>query len=390
LNVAGTTSHTSAALGAAPQAPEHRPPSDFPFLICLAAISGAYVILIVWLLAADTAFTSWGQLGQTMADPHILYSIKLSLISCTVTALLSVFVAVPLGYMLSRFLMPSPSARGGALATGWRWPRHIIGTLVDAILDIPIVLPPLVIGLSLLIFFQTRVGKLAERVFSKVAAPTLIYVLIPLIMAAGLGWCGHRVYIGFRTPGRPGTFQRLTGLLLWLGLALLTAYFASPLRDWAYAALGQGITFEVPAVILAQFMVACAFAVRTMRVTFDQIHPRREQVALTLGCSRGQAFRYVVLPEARRGIIAAAILAWARALGEFGPILVFAGATSMRTEVLSTSVFLELSIGRIEGAVAVSMIMVVAALIVLVTTRLFGLRTDALGAAFPARTAGAP
>jgi molybdate transport system permease protein len=96
-------------------------------------------------------------------------------------------------------------------------------------------------------------------------------------------------------------------------------------------------------------------------------------VALTLGCSRGQAFWLVVLPEARRGLITAATLAWARSLGEFGPILVFSGATRMRTEVLPTSVFLELSIGNIEAAVAVSLLMVVAAVVVLVIVRVYGM-----------------
>jgi molybdate transport system permease protein len=109
-----------------------------------------------------------------------------------------------------------------------------------------------------------------------------------------------------------------------------------------------------------------------MRATFDQINPRCERVALTLGCTRSQAFWNVVLPEARRGMLTAATLAWARSLGEFGPILVFAGATRGRTEVMSTSVFLELSVGNIEGAVAVSLIMVVAAILVLVIVRVFG------------------
>ena len=173
--------------------------------------------------------------------------------------------------------------------------------IVDAIVDIPIVLPPLVIGLSLLILFQTPLGKVIERVLP--------------------------------------------------------------------------FTYAVPGVILAQFAVACAFAVRTMLVTFDQINPRCEQVAMTLGCNRAAAFWRVALPESRRGILAAATLAWARALGEFGPILIFAGATRMRTEVLPTTVFLELSVGNIEAAVAVSLLMIVAALTVLTLARAFGLRT---------------
>jgi molybdate transport system permease protein len=195
------------------------------------------------------------------------------------TAILSLWVAVPVGYLLSR--------------------HQFLGkNLIDAILDIPIVLPPLVVGLSLLILFQ----------------------YLPVVVR-------------------------------------------------------EAVVYQIPAVILAQFMVACAFAVRIMRATFDQIDARREQVALTLGCTRAQAFGRVVLPETKRGVLTAGTLAWARSLGEFGPLLVFAGATRGKTEVLSTTVFLELSIGDLEAAVAVSLIMVFAAIVVLVIARLWGSRS---------------
>ena len=170
-------------------------------------------------------------------------------------------------------------------------------------------------------------------------------------------------------------------LALWAAPAVATAAVilcfartaAGPaLEDRLQDTLGTPITFAVPSIILAQFSVACAFAVRTMRVTFDQITPRSEQVALTLGCSRAQAFWLVCLPEARRGILTAATLAWARSLGEFGPILIFSGATRLKTEVLSTSVWLELSIGNLEAAVAVSLLMVIVAVVVLVIMRLAG------------------
>ena len=75
-------------------------------------------------------------------------------------------------------------------------------------------------------------------------------------------------------------------------------------------------------------------------------------------------------------MIAATTIAWARSLGEFGPILVFAGATRMRTEVLSTTVFLELSVGQLEAAVAVSLLMVVAAMAVLGIVRLVGAKVS--------------
>ena len=95
------------------------------------------------------------------------------------------------------------------------------------------------------------------------------------------------------------------------------------------------MTFQPIGIVLAQFPVAAVFAIRTLRGTFDQISPRYEAVALTLGCNRGQAFTRVVLPQAGRGMLTAGTLAWARALGEFGPVLVFAGATRGRTEDLA-------------------------------------------------------
>jgi len=261
--------------------------SDLPFYLALGVLGGAYLALILALLAADASFTSPGHLWGALASRDIRYAIKLSLLSCSVTAILSLWVAVPLGYLLSRYRFPG---RG----------------LLDALFDIPIVLPPLVIGLSLLILFHVSIG-------------------------------------------------------------------GKPLEMYLQDDLHFSVTYAVPSVVLAQFAVACAFAVRTMRVTFDGLSVRHEQVALTLGCSRAQAFWKVVLPSARRGMVTAATLAWARALGEFGPILVFSGATRMRTEVLPTTVFLELSVGDLEAAVAVSLLMVLAAVIVLVVVRVYGM-----------------
>ena len=158
-----------------------------------------------------------------------------------------------------------------------------------------------------------------------------------------------------------------------IGLSLLILFRMLGDMGGPFEWLRNAVVFEVPGVILAQFMVACAFAVRTMRSTFDQIPPRRELVALTLGCSRSQAFFSVVLPDAKRGTLAAATLAWARSLGEFGPILVFAGATPWRTEVLPTSVFLRMQGGDLAAALSVSLIMVFMAVGVLVLTRVLGL-----------------
>jgi len=266
------------------------------FMISLGIIGATYVLFIVAMLAADTWYMAeksvraasageWqamlyeNPVVEALADRKIRYSIWLSLTSCTLSAVFSLFVAVPIGYLLSRH-----EFRGKQL--------------LDAVLDIPIVLPPLVVGLSLLILFQYP----------------------------------------------------------------------------PFAWIARDVVYQLPAVVLAQFSVACAFAVRTMKSTFDHISPRSEQVAITLGCSKSQAFGLVVLPDASRGMMTAFTLAWARSLGEFGPLLIFAGATRMKTEVLSTSVFLELNVGNIEAAVAISMIMIFAAVSVLVITRHWGVR----------------
>ena len=216
-----------------------RLPADWVFYLCLSILGGSYVVLIIAMIVADLFFTTPGHFLDSLTTPNIRDAIKLSLISCTITAVLSLWVGVPMGYLLARTQF---------------WGK----TFIDTLLDVPIVLPPLVIGLSLLILFQAWPGQFFQRNFF-------------------------------------------------------------------------GVTFEVPSVILAQFSVSAAFAVRTMRVTFEQISPRTEQVAMTLGCTRAQAFWRVAMPEARRGLLTAGTLSWARALGEFGPILIFSGATRLRT-----------------------------------------------------------
>ena len=265
--------------------------ADLPFFLIMGGLSATFVLLIALLLVADVMFTSVSDFKTALLKSEIQAAFRLTLLSCTVAALMSLWVATPLGYLLSRYRFPG------------RW-------LVDTLVDIPIVLPPLVLGLSLLILFHLKLGS----------------------------W---------------------------------------ELEAWLRDKLGFPVTYRWPAVVLAQFTVACAFAVRTMRVTFDQINPRCEDVARTLGCTRAQAFLQIALPQAWRGMLTATTLAWAHSLGEFGPIMVFAGATQMRTEVLSTTVFLELSVGQLDSAVAVSLLMVVMAVIVLLVLRVFGARLQA-------------
>lgn len=323
--------------------------SNARFYAAFAVLGGSYVVLIAALLLADLRYTTPDHLWTALQSPEIRYAIKLSLVSCFVTTLLSLWVGVPLGYLLSRTRFPGKG-------------------VLDTLLDVPIVLPPLVIGLSLLILFQTPPGKAVEHLTYTRMGKLLLYGLIPVVAAVALRPAMRRLW---------PRVDPLVGFVGGIGVLILGLWLTNRFTHWEeglQTRFATRITYEVPSVILAQFAVSCAFAVRTMRVTFDQISPRTEQVALTLGCTQSQAFWAVTLPEARQGLVTAACIAWARALGEFGPILIFSGATRMRTEVLSTTVYLEMNIGHLNEAIAVSLLMVLVAVVVLVLMRAFGLR----------------
>ena len=152
-----------------------------------------------------------------------------------------------------------------------------------------------------------------------------------------------------------------------VGVCLLLL-FRGPLRPLDDAA---GVTFGWPAVVAAQTVVAACLATRLLLAVFDGVPTRCEAVARSLGATPTAALRHAVLPSCGAGVAAAAALAWARAFGEFGPVLVFAGVTRGRTEVLSTAVHLELSSGRLGAAAAVSLLMIaVAAAVSVAVSRL--------------------
>ena len=117
-----------------------------------------YLLLIIAMVAADFRFATWQDLKVSLADERVRYSIWLSLITCTISAVLSMWVAIPTGYLL---------ARVGRDAIAKRFERRpvlrrvaiAIRYTIDTLLDIPIVLPPLVVGISLLVLFQTPAGR---------------------------------------------------------------------------------------------------------------------------------------------------------------------------------------------------------------------------------------
>ena len=248
--------------------------SDIPFFLLFMLLGGGYLVLLLAMLVVESTYTSPFTVFNILTRPTIRSSFALTFSSSLIATMAAILVAVPCSYLLSRF-------------------RFTGRNFVLAILDIPQVLPPLVLGLCLLILFQV------------------------------------------------------------FPLQLLSKY----------------VVYQVPAVLLAHFIVATACAEPILRSTFEQVDPRAESVALTLGCSRWQAFWQVTLTEARSGVVNAAAMAWARCFGCFGPLLVFAGVTRNKTEVLATTIYLELNVGDIEVAVATSLLMILSSSLVLITVR---------------------
>jgi molybdate transport system permease protein len=133
-----------------------------------------------------------------------------------------------------------------------------------------------------------------------------------------------------------------------------------------------GFTFSVPGIVLAQTVVSAAFATRICKLAFDHVSPKLAGVARTLGSSRWQAFYRIELAEAKPGLLEAFVLAWTTAFGAFGPIALFCGITRMRTELLSSSIFLEFSVGNLDRALILSIWMAAIAGAVLVLVRGLG------------------
>jgi len=231
-----------------------------------------FVLIILLLVASDLVYLTYRKLSLPavwgiLTSAEVLAAVRLSIITSLITLGLVILFSVPVGYALSR--------------------RRFVGhSIVNAIVDVPIVLPPVVIGVSLLAFFGTPLGEMVKA--------------------------------GMKTAG------------------------------WSLmSAVG---------IVLCQFLVSVSYSIRATKASFDSVDRRLEHVAMSLGCSNWNAFWRITMPLARNGLVAGSVMAWARAIGVFGPLMVFVG-TSPRVMVMPTTIWLELSVGNIEVSLAVALVM---------------------------------
>ena len=246
-------------------------------MVVLAAVALAFLALpIVALLLR--ALQS-GALGSALAGRAVLDALVLSLSSTAVALVLIVVFGIPLAFVLAR-----ATFRGKAVA--------------EALVDLPIVLPPSVAGLALLFAFG-RHG---------LAGPTL-------------------------------------------------------------EVFGISLPFTTPAVIVAQVFVAAPFFIRAARAGFRTVEAEVEEAARIDGAAEMVLLRRITLPLAAPALGAGLVLAWSRALGEFGATILFAGNLEGRTQTLPLLVYSQFQ-DSLDAAIAAATILVLAAFGVLISVRL--------------------
>ncbi|GAA2226540.1 ABC transporter permease [Streptomyces nogalater] len=192
---------------------------------------------------------------------------------------------------------------------------------------------------------------------------------VSLVLGVPLAWLLARTDF----PGR-GLVRALVTLPLVLppvvgGVALLLALGRNGvIGQWLDASFGITLPFTTTGVVIAEAFVAMPFLVISVEGTLRAADPRYEEAATTLGASRFTAFRRVTLPLIAPGIAAGAVLAWARALGEFGATITFAGNFPGRTQTMPLSVYLALQ-NDPEAAIALSLVLLTVSIAVLAALR---------------------
>jgi sulfate transport system permease protein len=195
------------------------------------------------------------------------------------------------------------------------------------------------------------------------------------VINAIMGTITAYVLVRYRFPG-----QTLVNALidvpfaiptLVTGVMLVILYGPqAPLGGWVKDTLGLDVIFAPPGIILALLFISLPFVVRTVQPVLMSIDLDQEQAAYTLGASSWKTFYRVLLPALTPAILTGSLLAFARALGEFGSVVVVAGNIPMRSQVAAVYVLSQIESDNQRGASAMSLVMLAVAFLVIVTVDL--------------------
>ncbi|HEU4319495.1 MAG TPA: ABC transporter permease [Acidimicrobiia bacterium] len=198
---------------------------------------------------------------------------------------------------------------------------------------------------------------------------SILATVISLVLGVPIAWVLARVEFPGRSLARGVVTLPLVLPPVVGGAALLFALGRRGLvGEPLYEATGLLLPFSTWGVVVATTFVAMPFMVITLEGALRNMDLRYEGAAASLGASRGTVFRRVTLPMVAPSLVAGIVLTWARAFGEFGATVTFAGNLQGRTQSLPLAVFIALESDR-ATAVTISLMMVVISLVVLVALR---------------------
>jgi molybdate transport system permease protein len=279
--------------------------------------------------------------------------------------------------------MRRPTASGRSTSTASSRPERGVGSAPPALI--------LLAAIGAAFFLLPLLGLLLRAPWTSAAAlltsaeaitalrlsllASLSATAIAIVLGVPLAWVFARVAF----PGRP-LVRALTVLPMVLppvvgGVALLTAFGRRGIAGlWLDQALGIHLPFTTAGAILAETFVAMPFLVITVEAGLRSMDRRFEDAARSLGARRWTVLRRVTLPLVRPSLVAGAVLCWARALGEFGATITFAGNFPGRTQTLPLAVYLGLETNP-DAAILLSLVLLGVSLAVLA-----GLRDRWLGA----------
>ena len=242
--------------------------------------------------------------------------------------------------------------------SGWLW-IPAAGAILVVVVPLLGLLTSVDVGsLWPLLTSQASVTALLLSLRTAVIATALCLVLgapLALLLARGQWW-GQSVLRALVLV--PLVLPPVVG-----GLALLTTFGRRGLLGEHLVAAGISISYTTTAVVLAQTFVALPFLVLSLEGAVRGLDRRHEEAAATLGAGPWRRLTRVTLPLVGPGLVSGSVLAFARALGEFGATLTFAGSAQGRTRTLPLEIYLQREVDQ-DAAIALSLVLVVLATVI--------------------------
>ena len=263
----------------------------------------------------------------------------------------------------------------------WRASPELVLLGVGAAAFTSVILLP-ILAIFVRVLPHEQLWEIARRpVVVEALRLSMMTTMLTLLLSVALGTPLAYLLARRRFPGQP-LLDSLIELPMVLppavaGIGLLMAFGRRGLFGPLLASIGITVGFTTAAVVVAQFFVAAPFFVRAARSGFMGVDRELEHVSHTLGVSRWATFWRVTVPVAFPSLLGGAVMCWARALGEFGATIMFAGSFQGRTQTMPLAIYGALE-ADLDAALVLSAILVVVSFAVLVALRQFvGRRLDA-------------